>query len=403
MSQYLLIRENSLILYLYFLLLCGCSLPPMSKAMDLESLTAPNNTHASSRETIHATGGTQLRLSFSSGDWQSTSWNHELVTVLPAQTHCDKTAILLISNNSEAEKHLPILQEWSAKTGCPSATLTQIPNQPFFGKTEGALMAYSFSNYLTSQNPSWPLLIPMTRAIRTALTVLHRELPANPSKFILVGSSKRAWAGYLSAASDSRVVGLAGLAFNALNFTAQFKAMREAGGSPDELNTYKALGLLTDQPSESLGALYKLIDPYSYRTKLSLPIFVISGTNDNYWAIDAWRHFLSDLPSANSLMLPNTGHDPLDNPITRESLSTWLAHVANNTPFDKTDCDISRWYSEPSSPEERRGTWSQSRPKTAEKYMELEIQDCRTRFGRLSYSMVPKLKQECEFQTETDK
>ncbi len=45
-----------------------------------------------------------------------------------------------------------------------------------------------------------------------------------------------------------------------------------------------------------------------------MPILIINGANDPYWATDAARFYFDDLPSKNkyALYVPNGGHGPGD-------------------------------------------------------------------------------------------
>jgi|GEM_PF-3995796 len=53
-----------------------------------------------------------------------------------------------------------------------------------------------------------------------------------------------------------------------------------------------------------------MLDPYSYRNKLTMPKMIIIGTNDPYWPVDAVKHYFNDLPGENYLhYVANAGHD----------------------------------------------------------------------------------------------
>ena len=56
--------------------------------------------------------------------------------------------------------------------------------------------------------------------------------------------------------------------------------------------------------------LWKMIDPWVYREKLTLPKMIINGANDPYWPLDALNSYWDDLKGEKWLLyVPNAGHD----------------------------------------------------------------------------------------------
>jgi PhoPQ-activated pathogenicity-related protein len=52
-----------------------------------------------------------------------------------------------------------------------------------------------------------------------------------------------------------------------------------------------------------------MIDPYSYRERLTMPKLLINGTNDRYWTLDSLNLFWDDLQGPKWVVyLPNAGH-----------------------------------------------------------------------------------------------
>ena len=72
---------------------------------------------------------------------------------------------------------------------------------------------------------------------------------------------------------------------------------RQSPGIQEKLNTPEG------------EALAKMVDPWSYLSRITMPKLIINGTNDAYWTIDALNHYWDDLAgSKNVLYLPNAGH-----------------------------------------------------------------------------------------------
>ena len=54
---------------------------------------------------------------------------------------------------------------------------------------------------------------------------------------------------------------------------------------------------------------WKMVDPYTYRDRLSIPKLLINGSNDRYWTLNALDLYWGGLKGPKYLVeLPNTGH-----------------------------------------------------------------------------------------------
>jgi PhoPQ-activated pathogenicity-related protein len=87
--------------------------------------------------------------------------------------------------------------------------------------------------------------------------------------------------------------------------------------------------------------LVKMIDPYSYRSSLTMPKMIFMGTNDPYWPVDAVKNYIDDIPGDNRLCYtPNAGHD-LGNMIKALSaLNAFFAINNTNSTYPKCDYQI---------------------------------------------------------------
>ena len=53
-----------------------------------------------------------------------------------------------------------------------------------------------------------------------------------------------------------------------------------------------------------------MVDPWSYRDRLTMPKLIINGTNDFYWATDALNLYWNGIPADKwVLYVPNAGHN----------------------------------------------------------------------------------------------
>ena len=96
-----------------------------------------------------------------------------------------------------------------------------------------------------------------------------------------------------------------------LNMPVNLKHQLDAYGEYSvEIEDYVKLGIVQGMGTENGNALVTMIDPYSYRDKLTMPKMLFMGTNDPYWVIDNVKNYLKNIPGDNLIhYVPNAGHD----------------------------------------------------------------------------------------------
>lgn len=248
--------------------------------------------------------------------WQGIVWEHHLQIFradnIPHPHFC--TLLNTGGNGGEGDERLAGLA--AQNCGCVFAVLYNIPNQPLFGgKTEDALVAYTWTKFLETGDESWPLHFPMAKAVIKAMDAIQAftKEAGQPDidGFLITGASKRGWTTWLTAASgDKRVKAIAPMVIDTLNLPAQVPHQLAAFGKPSEqVQDYTNANLLDALNTEKGKRLIQLEDPYSYRKRLTLPKLIISGTNDRYWAQDAVNLYWDGLPGPKYLLYnPNVGH-----------------------------------------------------------------------------------------------
>jgi PhoPQ-activated pathogenicity-related protein len=197
------------------------------------------------------------------------------------------------------------------------AFLFGVPKQPLFdGKTEDALIAETFVRYLETKDPTWPLLFPMVKSIIRGMDALQAfaksEWNFNLTSFIISGASKRGWTTWLTAATgDKRVKAIAPLVFDTLNIGVQMKNQIIAFDKPsDMIKDYVVRKLVPIPQTEAAQRLWVIIDPWSYRDKITVPKLIVNGTNDPYWPLDALNTYWDGLKGDKWLLyVPNAGHE----------------------------------------------------------------------------------------------
>lgn len=261
----------------------------------------------------------ELRLQ--SQTWQNILWEHNLYLFVPKKKSPPGAALLMIEGGKQSTlnqkpnpAHLVYGAMLAEQVGVPVAILKQVPNQPLYGDLfEDPLIAKTFANYLETGDKTWPLLFPMTKAAVKAMDALGEftegKLPGGRlDNFVVTGASKRGWTTWLTGASDKRVTAIAPIVIDMLNTKAQIQHQRETlGKTSDSIGAYDAL---LDQKGERIDRLWKIIDPYTYRERYTLPKLIILGNNDPFWSTDALNLYWDGLPEPKWIhYVPNAGHN----------------------------------------------------------------------------------------------
>ncbi len=256
-------------------------------------------------------------LDMTSQVWQGIAWRHKIELVVPAKCDHPDVAILFLTFGKPGEDESQVARMLAAGSGCPTAVLYGIPNQPLFDDLhEDGLIAYTFVKFFETGDSTWPLLLPMTKSALRAMDTIQefskQKLDTPVRKFIVSGASKRGWTTWLTAAaSPERVAGIVPLVYDNLNLKAQMKAQIDYYGSYSErIKDYTSRGIQEKLNSSVGDALSKIVDPWSYRSRITMPKLIINGTNDAYWTVDALNRYWDDLAgSKNVLYMPNAGHN----------------------------------------------------------------------------------------------
>jgi PhoPQ-activated pathogenicity-related protein len=246
--------------------------------------------------------------------WRGVAWRHELRVVVPPKRAGGDLAVLVIGGDGA---HGAVDERRLAEdTGVIAAYLRSVPNQPLFGASEDALIAYSFEQYLRTNDPDWPLLFPMTKAAAKAMDAIPAlvggEAADEVRRFVVTGASKRGWASWLAAVADSRVTAVAPMVFDNLDFGPQMKNQMAVWGRYSEmLGDYTERSLQALIGTERGRTLVSMVDPFAYRATLArVSKLVVNGSNDPYWELGAVDLYWDELGGPKALLcVPNAGHD----------------------------------------------------------------------------------------------
>lgn len=270
---------------------------------------------------IKSPGQGSLHIRMTSQTWQNVRWTHDIVVCDAAQAAAGRSsqaskgaAILYITGGVPNPADLNEASRLSELAHMPVALLFGIPNQPLFGKKEDDLIAHTFEEYMGSGDPNWPLLFPMTKSAIRAMDALQAATAKTPNplkKFVVIGASKRGWTTWLTAATgDKRVIGIAPMVFDNLNFKAQLKHQLDSWGKYSEMigdYTEKGLDKIVDTPRGS--HMVAMVDPFSYLSRIKIPKLIVNGANDRYWTVDALSLYWDTISEPKyCTIVPNAGH-----------------------------------------------------------------------------------------------
>lgn len=300
---------------------------------------------------------TGYNLLLTSQKWHNITWRHQLTVLVPKENLHDQ-ALLFITGGSNKEEQpnwsktdkmwLP-LAGIATKNKAIVILLKQAPNQPLFGKlTEDALISYTLHNFKKDGDYSWPLLFPMVKSAVRAMDAVQafakQTLKHDVSGFVVTGASKRGWTTWLSAAiDDNRVKAIAPMVIDMLNMPATLDyQLKSYGEYSIEIQDYVKLEIPQTANTPSGSAITKMVDPFSYREKLTVPKLIFIGTNDQYWTVDAIKHYYAQIPGKNMIhYVPNAGHDLGGGAQALEALSAFFGTTINNKSYPTPTWDVS--------------------------------------------------------------
>ncbi|MCC6682795.1 MAG: PhoPQ-activated pathogenicity protein [Phycisphaeraceae bacterium] len=269
-------------------------------------------------------------LTMTSQTWHGITWKHRVFVVKPSKIYAEKQGLLLIAGGrwregddqpptAEGAATLPkeamLFATIAERLGSPVVVLMQVPFQPIFNNLrEDAAIAYTFDQYLNTQQADWPLLLPMVksavRAMDAGQKFFQEQWGLNVEHFTVTGASKRGWTTWLTGAVDPRVNAIAPMVIDVLNMQPQMKHQVETWGTFSQMiHDYTELGII-DRFEEPAGQeLQRIVDPYAYRDRITMPKLIVLGTNDPYWPLDALNLYWDGLIGQKRILyVPNAGH-----------------------------------------------------------------------------------------------
>lgn len=275
--------------------------------------------------------GTISLIEMTSQSWLTTNevdrpiWQHWMNVVVPKGA-TGPTALLLIGggNNKKGPPGGPDgnLTRIAMETKSVVAELRNVPNQPLVfhhdGKerVEDDIIAYTWDQFLRTGDERWPARLPMTKAAVRAMDTVTAFCASKDGgelkieKFFVAGGSKRGWTTWTTAAVDKRVMGIAPIVIDVLNIEPSMRHHYAAYGFwAPAVGNYSEQGIMEWMGTPQFKALAKLVEPYSYRQRYTMPKLMLNACGDQFFLPDSSQYYFDDLPGVKYLRyVPNTDH-----------------------------------------------------------------------------------------------
>ena len=254
-----------------------------------------------------------------------TLWEHWMTICVPAKVE-HETAFFFIGggrNGGDAPRGSGgIVRRMAVNNACVGIELGQIPNQPLTFKDDGiarsedSTIAYTWDKYMRTGDTKWPLRLPMTKSVVRAMDATQEilaNLETNPitiNDFIVAGGSKRGWTTWATAMVDTRVKAIMPLVIDMLNVIPSFHHHKAVYGFyAPAVKDYEDMGIMDRTDTPEYLALMKIVEPYHFLDRLTMPKFIINGAGDQFFLPDSSQFYYSELQGEKRLRyIPNTGH-----------------------------------------------------------------------------------------------
>lgn len=289
-------------------------------------------------------------LDMKSQTWRSekevnrTLWQHWLTIIVPNDVAFD-TALLWITGGSNGGTPPSgpdgMLVQFALQSKTVVADLKMVPNQPLVftddpgnQRHEDAIIAYTFDKFLKTEDPTWPLLLPMAKsAVRAMDTVQDHLAKATNGKlkikdFVISGGSKRGWTTWLTAAVDKRVRAIAPIVIDVLNMGPQMRHHFAAYGFYSQaIGDYEQMKVLNRLDSDGGSEIRNFVDPYEYRQRYTMPKFLINSAGDQFFLCDSAQFYFKDLPDEKYLLYCANSDHGLDGSDADKALLAWYGSI----------------------------------------------------------------------------
>ncbi len=272
-------------------------------------------------------------------DGHGHAWQHTLVIYKPDALHSDQ-ALLIVNGGTRypeiKDNPAPAQMNFThiaAETQTIVVDLQDVPNQYLtfpdsinIPRKEDGIVAYTWNRFMDDpdHNTAWPLHLSMTKAVVKAMDATQEILAKDNisvNHFVIAGASKRGWATWLTALTDSRVNAIVPIVIDILNtqkVIANIYKDYDNHWPMPAFYEYVQQNISSRLDTPAFARLMQIEDPLAYlngkdsdifRERLSIPKYIISAAQDDFFAPESLGLYVSDLPGETEIrVFPQEGH-----------------------------------------------------------------------------------------------
>jgi PhoPQ-activated pathogenicity-related protein len=272
-----------------------------------------------------------------------------LILVRPDKVNTSKSLLFISggANDGKEPEHADAgLAHIAVATKSIVTELKMVPDQPLVfagetqGRTEDAIIAYTWDKFLRTGDEKWPARLPMTKAaVRAMDTIIsfcasQEGGQAPVDGFVVAGGSKRGWTTWTTAAVDMRVIAIIPIVIDLLNIEPSMQHHYAAYGFwAPSIQDYTALRIMDWTGTPQYRALMRIEEPYEYKKRFTMPKFLINASGDQFFLPDSSQFYFEDLPGVKYVRyVPNADHS-LKGSDARESLMACYNAVLYQQPL----------------------------------------------------------------------
>ncbi|MGC8795209.1 MAG: PhoPQ-activated protein PqaA family protein, partial [Bryobacteraceae bacterium] len=132
---------------------------------------------------------------------------------------------------------------------------------------------------------------------------------------------------------DPRVAAVAPAVIDVLNLEKSLTHhYRSYGFWAPALGDYERMRIMDWFGTPQLRALLKIVEPYNYRDRLTMPKYIVNSAGDQFFFVESSRFYFDDLPGEKHLRyIPNSDHS-LKNSDVYFSLAAFYDAIVHNRP-----------------------------------------------------------------------
>jgi len=295
-------------------------------------------------------GGTVYVLEMTSQQYLTTNevdkpiWKHWMTITKPDEVKSSTGLLFIGGGNNKSGPPTgpdPNIAPIAAQTKSVVTELKGIPSEPLIfkgedkGRSEDAIIAYTWDKFLRTGDEKWPLRLPMTKAAVRAMDTITSFCASEEGgnvrvdTFVVAGGSKRGWTTWTTAIEDKRVKAIVPLVIDMLNIVPSFEHHFEAYGFwAPAVGDYQAMRIMDWSGTPEYKKLMEIEEPFEYRDRLTLPKLMINAGGDQFFLPDSAQFYWKDLPGPKWIRyVPNTDHSLKDSDARLSLLAFYWAQL----------------------------------------------------------------------------